>query len=200
MNQIKFHLDRIFNSGTDAKRLDAFRVIMPLAVVVLFSRLPWEVFGDVPACVWNPPGMAGIFLPTSLSVSQITFLKTSFLVSMVTLSLGLLSRVSSATAAICLFLLVGNSIGAHYADRSANPLILVLAVLSLSPCLGVNYSIDSWLFKKRRRSDSDSIWPARLIQFLFFFTFFSAGYIKLNHSGFAWIDTENIAAKWIWAG
>ena len=199
-SMIKTWISNLFTAGASPSRLDGFRVIFPLFALIIFWRLPWELYADIPLCIWNPPGTAKHLFRGALSLSQIGVLRLVFLSSMIMLSVGFLSRMAALIAAISLYVIMGNALSAYYYDRSGNQLLLVLFILFLSPTLGTHFSIDRYLFKRQPQALVESVWPIRLIQFLFFFTFFAAGASKLINSGLSWADSENIIAKWIWAG
>lgn len=200
MNSIKNKLVHLFNFGASPYRLDSFRFAFSIFTLFMFLTLHWENYADIPDCVWAAPGTSKIFLNQSLSLHTIVLLKYTFIISILSLAFGFFSRISALMSAATLYLLLSNSISAFYYDRSGNQIVICLFVLSLSPTLGSHFSVDRLLFEKKQFKSKDFIWPLRLIEFLFFSTFFVAGLSKILNSGLAWTDGENIMAKWIWAG
>ena len=186
-----------WNEGAPPKRLDLFRIAFSLACLSLIRSLIPESAADLPACMWNPPGLAHFFLPQPLTLETIKFLGIALAGGLVLLTLGLFSRISALACGCLSFVLLGTSHAAYFFNTSGNSLVLVFFILSASPSLGSTFSLASLYKTSEIYPNSDKIWPQRLIQFLFFFLFFAAGMSKIlafNH----WADSENLIAilKW----
>ncbi|CAN5459012.1 hypothetical protein BH10BDE1_BH10BDE1_07850 [soil metagenome] len=187
----------IWNEGAPPTRLDFFRIAFSLACLALIRSLIPDSSADLPNCMWNPPGLAHFLLPQPLTLEVINFLAIAFAVGLVLLTLGLFSRISAFACGCLSFVLLGTSHAAYFFNTSGNSLVLVFFVLSASPSLGSTLSLARLWNISEVYSDSDRIWPQRLIQFLFFFLFFAAGMSKIlafNH----WADSENLTAILRW--
>lgn len=189
------YMKNLFLQGSHPSRLDLFRFVFSLVCLWLYSSVPWDFYGHIPECAWNPPGPAKVLFPKPINTETLLFLPPVFLTSLAFLSIGLFTRIAAWTCAISFFILFTPMNAEIYAEHSTNAVMLTFFILALSPTLGSQYSLDSLMGINRSASShefEDSIWPVRLIQFLFFVMFFAAGVSKLVQTGPEWASAQNI--------
>jgi hypothetical protein len=164
------------------------RICLPLALLIpLIPRWPHarEIFSSdgAPAPLWESFGFPDLLpIPSGpLAVALCTLLACS----LVTLSIGWMSRTSAAIAGVLTaYLGMLDMLGSltKYTCIATH----VLLLLAVSPS-GAVWSIDAWLqsapFRGRRASGERrryAIWPQRLIQWLFAIIYFAAAMTKLQ--------------------
>ncbi len=186
--KIGHSFEKVFWGNMPAGRIAYFRMIFPLFTLAAFFGVPWQLYADMPTCLWDPPGISGFLLIEPVSKQGVLLLQAIFVIANIFLAVGIRPRIGAFAAAVALGALVGTMNAPLFNDRSSNPMILTYLVLAAAP--GLNSTSNA----------REKQWPMRLIQFNFFFTFFAAGYSKLSRSGWDWTEGENLIAKWTWAG
>ncbi len=190
-----------WSAGLPASRLNYFRFFFALSCLYYYWSIPWEFYADVPPHLWRPPGLGRLLIPFSLNINSIRLVAGLFKLSLLSLSVGFISRFSAFLCVIFSLVLFGSYHSAFYFDHSANAVILTLMILTLSPTLGCNFSVDQVISKLRNNNFKvgEGVWPQYLIRFIFFSTFFAAGISKLVKSGWDWTDGQNMKSILLFA-
>jgi hypothetical protein len=155
----------------------------------------WAGVADV---FWTPIQAFRILHLPLLPASALLAAEIVWKISLAAAAIGLATRASTIIAFGLGFYLLGlqNNFGKiHHRDAAV---VLALLVLAFSQC-GAALSADGWIASRKRPGrvppdlSAEFTWPARLVQVLVTFVFFSAGVSKLRHAGLEWITSDNLA-------
>jgi hypothetical protein len=198
---------KVWNEGAEPSRFDLFRITFGASCLCLAPKFFASSAADIPDCMWDPPGFGKWLLQEPISMDHLVLTKWIFITSIVLLMSGVYSRLASFVAGVCCFVLLGSQHAAYFYDTSGNATLLTFFVLSASPALGQHFNLANRIKNRFKREpsksqiyfdESDSIWPQRLVHFLFFFIFFAAGLSKLLAFN-NWPEPENLKAMLEWS-
>lgn len=185
--------------------LAAVRILIPLAL--LLPSLPrWSMARELystdgaAAPLWFSYGYPDL-LPIPSATVAVVF-NTLLLLTLITTSIGWMSRVSAATAcALFAYINLLDSISTMTKYSCIGTHVLLL--LAVSNC-GAVWSVDRWLARRRAAREGRKVelprlpvWPQRLIQLMIGLVYFGAGITKVHTPEFAtgeqllsWLITE----------
>jgi hypothetical protein len=174
--------------------LAACRLLFFAALAVLYAPVDLHAWGDVAPVFWRPPWSFAVLGLPVLPTAHLRILAWTWKLALVTASLGLATRVSTALAFLLGFYLLGlpNGFGKiHHYDAIV---VFTLAVLALARC-GDALSLDRALARAPRNPapSGEYTWPIRMVWLVMALSFFGAGTSKLHTSGPAWIFSDNLA-------
>lgn len=174
---------------TDVESLCFFRIVFGL-FTILFFWPSYHWLGDVPDAFFNPPifSLAALFsgFPSSPFFLAIDF---GIFVTVITLTVGLLTRAS--TISLLILLLVGNSFQYSFGkiDHGILLYLCVLLVMAFKDW-GRFLSVDSLIRSEERNLSEEGAQKApthlTLLGILVAFGFFTAGYGKALN----WVDFD----------
>lgn len=190
---MKFNLSP-FSTESDPRNLNYFRIVFCFLCLLRLFFIPWTHYSDIPNELWNPQGILQLIAPTPPPSAFYFFTVTLMFMSLFSLMLGYLTKISAWLSFLTLFYNLGITHSVYFFDHSNSAIVLCLLVLSLSDQIGKDVSIDNWLKKKQviNKNDVNSIWPLRLIQFFIFSIFFASGVSKVVASGLEWAQGANL--------
>jgi hypothetical protein len=151
-------------------------------------------WGNVSQAFWMPTWLfSRLHLPV-LAEERLWLLQSIWKVSLAASALGLLTRVSTATAFLLGFYVLGlphNFGKIHHIDAV---LVIVLAIMAFARC-GDALSLDRLLRRSAApvEAGGEYTWPIRAACMAFALTFFAAGIAKMRAAGLPWIFSDNLA-------
>ena len=174
--------------------------------MIFFALMLWfhggidyRSWGELPASMHNRIFLFDLLHLPIFSGAVLGALSLIWKVSLVTASLGLLTRTSVTVA----FIFGGYVLGVpHNIGKQGHGdgiLVLTMGILALSRC-GDAWSIDRLIraYRSRDPSASDARsgeynWPIKMLWLLTAMVFLAAGITKLRMSGLGWVTSDNLS-------
>lgn len=204
------HWERFWFAPKDALTLAVCRA-------VYFGLLCWNYldqefasWGTVSRALWQPIWVFEKFQRFAdpvVSEQTLFVLEIIWKVALAAAAMGLLTRISTMTAFVLAFYLLGLRHNWGKASHDDASTVLILGILALSRC-GDAFSLDALLLRRFRRRGPDRAddagarlplksgeyrWPIRAIWLILAMVFFNSAVAKLRRSGFAWAWSDNLA-------
>jgi hypothetical protein len=178
-------------------RLGVARALFFGGVFVLFLRYDFASWGHLGPALWQPVWLIRALDLPRPSVTALEVCQVIWKISLVLASVGLLTRIATATALVLgLYLLGVNESWGKLGHASAH-LVLIMAVLALSRC-GDAFAVDAWLRRRRGfaapTASGEHTWPIRAAWLVLASMLFAAGVAKLRQSGASWLEPETMQA------
>lgn len=183
----------------DALTLGVCRLLFFGLLFVNYADEHWAPWAEVSRTFWQPIFLfEKLHLPV-LSGQQLFICEIVWKAALAFACVGLLTRISTATAFVLGLYLLGLRHNWGKASHDDAAPVLILLILALSRC-GDVLSIDA-LFRRRRSSSSERLplesgeyrWPIRAVWLVISMVFFNSAIAKLRKSGLDWALSENLA-------
>ena len=157
---------------------------------------PW---GSVSRVFWRPVWLFSLLHLPLVSTQALAVMQIVWRAALLLSCIGLFTRISTAISfALGLYLFgVPASFGKiHHMDHV---LIFAFLIMAFSHC-GDAWSIDALIRKARvgasrepSVTSGEYTWPVRMIWAVMAMIYFAAGVSKVRHSGFEWINSDNMS-------
>jgi hypothetical protein len=183
--------------------LGAVRALWFLLLLVVFRLFWWNPldFAEVGDALWLPrPIFALLGLP-KVGAGTMAVLRAVFLLSLGLASVGALTRVATAVAAVVGFYYIGFIY--NFGSLSHGETVVIFANLAFAlsrsgDALSVDQAIRNWragkpLLTPREGHEGEYAWTIKLMWLVITFIYFNAGVAKLRHSGLEWIFSDTLA-------
>jgi hypothetical protein len=170
------------------------RAVVLGAVLALALRSDVSAWADVSSAFWMPISFFRLLPGPPRSREALAAVDAAWKLALALGCVGLFTRASTAVAFALSPVALGlpHCFGKLYHQDGI--VVLVLAVLALSPC-GDAFSLDRLLARRPPpRPSGDYRWPVRAVRLVMTLVFFGAGIAKLRAGGLAWAAPENLAA------
>jgi glucosyl-dolichyl phosphate glucuronosyltransferase len=171
------------------------RMIFFGGLAVFYARQHFAVWSDVTPALWQPIWLFDRLGIPVFSAPVINGLETIWKLSLVTSSIGLVTPVSIATAAVLGTYLLGlpHNFGQTYHFDAV--LVLTFWILAFSRA-GDAWSVDAVIRGARGggrpKWSAEYRWPVQLVLVALSFVFFAAGFAKITRTGLEWITSEHL--------
>lgn len=193
-------IQRLFFGHRPDWILPLFRVLYPLALLYpLLIEMP-SIFARADSQMCYP---IPIFKLLSLPIIPSSWMPIIFWLligSLLSLSVGLATRVSAATATFLFFWVIGSTISCasgpnpDYTPWHQAIVVFNLLILAVAPC-NQRFSLDRSFWQI---SPAESLnWPILLLKFNLAFAYFAGGIAKLRH-GLDWMNGYSLQAHLIY--
>lgn len=173
-----------------------FRMIYPVLILVGFGSRMQYIKRDMYS-EYSPVVAFQVFNIEQLGIDTLWGMYTFFLILLVFISLGFLTRLSLVFACVLYFLIVGDFLSKesfelfdNATSHSHNMIFYLLFTLIFLPSVK-NYSLDKYIFKYKKPQKS-FLWEESLIILVIATAYFGSGYTKLVDSGLMWIDGNSL--------
>lgn len=183
-----------FSEGSP-ESLGVLRVAFFLTLFVLAVNEPYAAsITASPVSFWRPVWIISHLTGAPPAYPVLHALELLWDAALLTSALGLVTRLSTAIAAILSLYFVGlqNSFGT--VSHGHTPAVLCTVVFALSACAD-GVSLDALLRRPKRTHEAAARyhWPIQLVRTIWCIMFLSAGIAKLTRGGAAWVFSDNLA-------
>ena len=177
------------------------RVLFFGAFFLFYLPQDFSAWAEVSDSFWMPIALFEILHLPVVSSGVLAMLQSIWKVSLALSSLGLFTRVSTASSFILGVYLLGlphNFGKTHHFDAIV---VIALGIMALSRC-GDGFSVDRLIRRayqgsrpsgRNPRMSGEYTWPVRAVWLMLALIFFAAGVSKLRHSALEWIFSDNMA-------
>jgi hypothetical protein len=203
MNSLIRRWESFWFAPKDALTLGVCRILYFGLLFWNYYDQPFAPWAEVPRAWWQPIWTfdklhIGVLPEQPLLAAEIIW-KAAIAFA----CLGLLTRISTATACLLAFYLLGLRHNWGKASHDDASTILILGILALSRC-GDALSIDALVRGRRRRATTSTDsrlplesgeyrWPLRAVWLILALVFFNSAVAKLRRSGLEWAWSDNLA-------
>lgn len=171
--------------------LGAARVLFFTGLAVMYGTIDFSPWGAVSSAFWMPHPLFSALHLTPLPPAALQALQIVWRVSLCTSAIGAATRISTVTAFVLGFYLVGLPHNFGHTYHFDATLVIAMGILACSRCG------DAWSVDARRRAapapSGDYRWPIRAVWVAMALVFLSAGIAKLRHGGLEWMFSDNLA-------
>lgn len=174
-----FRKSRLFFSYPEQTSLGMCRFVFFSLVLIIYFRQARIQYIPELELLYEPSGFFALFhLPPP--GPWISFLEKIWHLSLVFSAVGFLTRISTVTAFMVGFYIVGLPWQLGYVNHSVQAVIICMGILAMSRS-GQDFSIDDWIRNRRGKPliQTDETWALRLCQLTWCLVFFNAGLSKL---------------------
>jgi hypothetical protein len=187
----------------DALTLGVARLMYFGLLFFYYADEHWSAWADVPKAFWQPIWVFQKFHIPVPGGHTLFAMEIAWKAALAFACVGLLTRISTATAFALGFYLLGLRHNFGKASHDDASTVLILLILALSRC-GDALSIDALLRRRGRRRDGPAgerlplesgeyRWPIRAIWLVIAMVFFNSAIAKLRKSGLEWALSENLS-------
>ena len=188
---------RFWFAPKDPANLAVCRILFFGFIFLFYLPVDFALWGDVADVFWRPTFFFGSLNIPALSPSTLGVLQVLWKAALALSCVGLLTRVSTATAFVLGFYLLGlpHNMGKVYHTDAL--LVFVFGIMTIARCADA-WSVDHWWRSRKRRDaawpaeSGEYRWPVRAVWLLLSLIFFAAGFAKTKDSGLAWVFSENM--------
>lgn len=187
---------------TDADALAVNRAAFCAFVLLQMLLTDFAAFGHLPTTIMRPTGAMQLLswpiYDAVITPRGMVILKAMLAVSLLAASLGLITSISTKSAALLFLFYEGlvRSFGLFNHDEMIG--VYILVVLAFTPC-GDGFSLDRmWARVKPRRPGFAYGYPILLMRILVAWSYFSSALIKLRVTGFRYFSADNLPVISIW--
>jgi len=210
MNSLRKRWNHFWFEAASPDNLGLCRILLYGLMFLYYVLTPWlfpswgyhedfVLWGSVSHAFWKPVWLMSVLhlLPASTPVLEV--LQAVWRTALALSCIGLFTRVSTATSFVLGFYLFGVPVSFGRIHHQEHILIFSFLIMAFSRC-GDAWSVDALIRKARagtaQRSEVASgeyTWPVRMIWVVIALTYFAAGFSKLRHSGFDWINSDTMS-------
>jgi hypothetical protein len=188
----------------DALTLAACRLLYFALLFWNYYEQPFAPWAQVPRAWWQPIWVFDKFNIPVLSEPALYALEIIWKTSLAMACVGLLARVSTMTAFVGAFYLLGLRHNWGKASHDDASTVLILGILALSRCgdaLSIDALIRRWWRGRKPARDGTRLplesgeyrWPLRGVWLILAMVFFNSAVAKLRKSGLEWMLSDNLA-------
>jgi hypothetical protein len=182
----------------DALTLGVCRLLFFGLLFVNYADEHWAPWAEVSRTFWQPIFLFEKFHIPVLSGQQLFICEIVWKAAIAFACVGLLTRISTATAFVLGLYLLGLRHNWGKASHDDAAPVLILLILALSRC-GDALSMDA-LFRRPKSAgerlpleSGEYRWPIRAVWLVISMVFFNSAIAKLRKSGLDWALSENLA-------
>ena len=161
----------------------------------LADFVPW---GSVSRVFWRPVWLMAVLHLPPASTQALEAMQGVWRMALMLSCIGLFTRMSTAISFALGLYLFGVPASFGKIHHMEHVLIFSFLIMAFSRC-GDAWSIDALIRKARAGAiqqppamSGEYTWPVRMIWVVIALIYFAAGVSKLRHSGFEWINSDNM--------
>jgi predicted DCC family thiol-disulfide oxidoreductase YuxK len=202
--------DRFWFEASSPDNLGLCRIILFGTMFLFYISTPrlfpswgyhedFTLWGPVSRVFWRPVWLMAVLHLPPVSAQVLEILQFVWRAALALSCIGLFTRISTGTSFILGLYLFGVPVSFGKIHHQEHVLIFSFFIMAFSRCSDA-WSIDSLIRKARAGAiqqpavlSAEYTWPVRMIWAVIALTYFAAGISKLRHSGFDWINSDNMS-------
>ncbi len=206
---LRNHWNHFWFEAALPDNLGLCRIILFGAMFLFYVLTPWlfpswgyrenfAPWGSVSRAFWNPVWLMSVLHLPPASTQGMAAIQIVWRAAMLFSCIGLFTRISTVISFAFGLYLVGVSSSFGKTHHLEQVVIFSFLIMACSRC-GDAWSIDALIRKRRAQKiqgppemSGEYTWPVRMIWVLITLIYFAAGISKVRHSGFEWINSDNM--------